>query len=378
MDLLSNSIKVIQKNQHPSGAFIASPSFPTYHYCWLRDGSFIAHAMDVAGEFESAERYFNWVNKVINRYTGKVDLLEKKITTGDVVPPNDYLHTRYTLDGFEASHDENWGNFQIDGYGNWLWALGNHIRLTGRNSLLADFSDSINTTIRYLNIVWKLPNYDCWEEHPEFIHPYSLGAVYAGLKSIGDLIKEIPAWESPIPTEDLVDEIRDFVLRYAVVNSTFVKLIDPKGKNGNPEPVTESGVDASLLGIIYPYKLVSEDNQISRNTVEEIEKKLHRRNGGVYRYAKDEYYGGGEWLLLTAWLGWLWATQGNNEKAKEILKWIESTQDSLGNLPEQVSGHLLTPSHFQKWVDQWGNIASPLLWSHAMYILLKLEANRTL
>jgi hypothetical protein len=42
MDLYQHSIDLILANQHADGAYIASPAFPTYHYCWLRDGSFVA------------------------------------------------------------------------------------------------------------------------------------------------------------------------------------------------------------------------------------------------------------------------------------------------------------------------------------------------
>jgi NHL repeat/Glycosyl hydrolases family 15 len=49
-DLYQRSILIILQNQSPSGAYIASPNFPTYAYCWLRDGSFIAHAMDRTGQ----------------------------------------------------------------------------------------------------------------------------------------------------------------------------------------------------------------------------------------------------------------------------------------------------------------------------------------
>ena len=49
--LYKKSIQTILANQSQWGSFIASPNFPTYQYCWLRDGSYIAHAMDTAGEF---------------------------------------------------------------------------------------------------------------------------------------------------------------------------------------------------------------------------------------------------------------------------------------------------------------------------------------
>ncbi len=35
-----SSVGAILGLQSPDGAFIASPDFVQYHYCWLRDGSF--------------------------------------------------------------------------------------------------------------------------------------------------------------------------------------------------------------------------------------------------------------------------------------------------------------------------------------------------
>ncbi|MBL8157145.1 MAG: glycoside hydrolase family 15, partial [Anaerolineae bacterium] len=38
--------------------------------------------------------------------------------------------------------------------------------------------------------------------------------------------------------------------------------------------------------------------------------------------------------------------------------------------PEQVGSHVLAPQVVDYWVNRWGTSASPLLWSHAMYLLL--------
>ena len=39
MDYYHRSIEVILQNQHSSGAYIASPAFSNYHYCWLREAA---------------------------------------------------------------------------------------------------------------------------------------------------------------------------------------------------------------------------------------------------------------------------------------------------------------------------------------------------
>jgi GH15 family glucan-1,4-alpha-glucosidase len=35
-----------------------------------------------------------------------------------------------------------------------------------------------------------------------------------------------------------------------------------------------------------------------------------------------------------------------------------------------VAHHLLAPEHRQLWEERWGLSASPMLWSHAMYLIL--------
>jgi GH15 family glucan-1,4-alpha-glucosidase len=54
---------------------------------------------------------------------------------------------------------------------------------------------------------------------------------------------------------------------------------------------------------------------------------------------------------------------------------MESTANEMGYLPEQVPATLNDPSFYQPWLNRWGNIATPLLWSHANYLILnnKLE-----
>jgi GH15 family glucan-1,4-alpha-glucosidase len=112
-------------------------------------------------------------------------------------------------------------------------------------------------------------------------------------------------------------------------------------------------------------------------TVKEIETRLLRNNGGVYRFEADVYFGGGEWILLTAWLGLHFLQTNQRSKAEKMLAWIENQADGNLYLPEQVNGAVLHPGEYQPWVNKWGPVANPLLWSHAMYLLLysKLQEN---
>ena len=201
------------------------------------------------------------------------------------------MHTRYTLEGNEETTDSSWGNFQIDGYGTWLWALAEHIGQTGNYDLLNEFSHSIETTIRYLLASWRLPNYDCWEEHPDYLHPYSLAAVCGGLQAINRLITARKTFAGILPVASGVAEIKDFLTKNAVFEDKFVKHIWPTSEKQQARPLTTSGVDSSLLGLGLPYDVFPLDHPVLANTVAAIESELHRPEGGVYRYKGDVYYG---------------------------------------------------------------------------------------
>lgn len=378
-NLLATSIEVILNNQSEWGSYVASPAFPTYQHCWLRDGSFIAHAMDVAGEHESAKKYFQWVGRVILRYQGKLGEIARKIEAGEPIGKDEVLHTRFSLDGQEVTEDDTWGNFQIDGYGTWLWALSEHGRLSGDASLLDELYESIQITLRYLELVWMVPNYDCWEEHPEYLHPYSLATVYAGFNSVAGLEKSGKLKAGRVPAAALAERVREFMACFAVENGRLVKHIQPSSGNTPPQPIYRSGVDASLIGVTLPFFVLPLDHPLMAATIKAIESDLHRPNGGVYRYKADVYYGGGEWCLLAAWLGWYHASIGNIEQAQSLLEWIETQADNAGFLAEQVSDHILAPDFLEPWQMKWGPVAKPLLWSHAMYIILQqaIEEHRT-
>jgi GH15 family glucan-1,4-alpha-glucosidase len=370
--LYKKSIEIILQNQSEWGSFVASPTFPTYHFSWLRDGSFIAHAMDCAGETDSAAAFYRWLGVTIEKYGDKLANLRKIIEAGELPGKDDALHTRFTLDGKEDFQDETWGNFQMDGYGTWLWALYEHVNISGNTEIVRELSGAIKITAEYLSLVWQLPNYDCWEEYPEYIHTYSLGCVYAGFQAVADM--ESRGWlaSTDIKASGNAAEVKDFILKHAVIDQRLVKMIQPTDLS----PVAEIGVDASLLGLLWPYAVFDLDSDVSIITMKKIEQDLLRPTGGIYRYATDEYYGGGEWILLTAWLGWVYARMGKLDEAKRLQSWIESCVDEENQLPEQVNDHPLFTNRYQPWVDKWGLVAKPLLWSHAMYIILVQEIEK--
>jgi GH15 family glucan-1,4-alpha-glucosidase len=347
MDLFHRSIEIILENQGPSGAYIASPNFPTYHYCWYRDGSFIAYAMDLVGEHESSARFHMWAAGVANRSQPVIRRALQKASAGQQLSGADILHTRYTLEGEEAAGEE-WPNFQLDGFGTWLWALEEHLRLSG-SPLLESWAQAAGQIASYLAALWQHPCYDCWEEFPDKVHLHTLAAIYGGLQAHSRF--------SGCDHSAVLDAVRQLVRMQCIAAGHFVKFTG------------RQDVDASLLGLTTPYRVVEPHDPLMAETAACIEQDLVQ-GGGVHRYAADTYFGGGEWLLLAGWLGWYYCEIGNLERARSLLSWMEAQADGNSYLPEQVPATLNDPNYFKPWVRRWGSPANPLLWSHAMYLIL--------
>lgn len=351
-DLFQRSIELILQNQAPSGAYVASPNFATYRYCWFRDGAFIAYAMNLVGEHTSAARFHDWAAAAINPRADIVRRALMKTQRGEPLSGADILHTRYSLNGSEAPAGD-WPNFQLDGFGTWLWALGEHRRLS--NSSLPEkwvpekWLNAALLVADYLAALWPRPCYDCWEEASDRVHAHTLAAIYGGLQAHTLL--------SGADHRTTLGEISRFLRDQAMADGHFVKFVGSKD------------VDTSLLGLATPYAVVKPDDPVMQATVSKIEADL-RQGGGLHRYITDTYYGGGEWVLLTAWLGWYYAQTGKRDKAESALKWVEAQADAQGQLPEQIPLTLNDPTYYTPWRERWGEIARPLLWSHAEYIIL--------
>jgi GH15 family glucan-1,4-alpha-glucosidase len=354
--LIISSISIIKLNQHPSGGYIASPLFPPYSYSWLRDGTFIANAMDRVGETDSAALFFKWVGQVLKDKRSRVDSLVHKHERKEWIDRSEFMGTRYHLDGRDDVSE--WGHFQLDGYGAWLWGLTEHVRITGNKALLEELRESIEISVDYLMTFWHYPNFDCWEEFPDYVHTATLSCVYGGLKALGEL-------EHRPQLIDKASIIKEFILSHCVSEGRFVKSIHCLEEIWKP---ALSGVDASLLWLSVPFGVCEVSDPIMLKTVQAIEGEL--KHGGIQRYVEDRYYGGGEWLLLTAWYGWYQKELGNRKEAQRCLDWIMSKADSLGRLPEQVADSLREPSAYSEWIAKWGEPAIPLLWSQAMFLVL--------
>lgn len=350
-NLHQSSIDIILAGQAENGAYAASPTFSQYGYSWLRDGAWIAYGMDCAGQRMSARAFYQWGISTLTRYTAQVDSLLARLAAGEPITEADYLPTRFTIDG--ALGNEDWPDFQLDGYGAWLWGLVDHCRRHDDTALWGESIPAVTLIVRYLQALWRSPSYDCWEEHRQHIHPATLAALYGGLTAAA-------AQDAALVPAGLPEAIRAYVLREGVAaDGHFMKFI------GN------ENVDASLLWLAVPYRLVTVDDPRFLATLAKIEHDIVRPGGGVYRYAADTYFGAGEWVLLAAWLAWTYIELNRHDDARRLMMWIRAQATPSGQLPEQVCDHTLAPAYYPHWVEKWGTPALPLLWSHGMYLVVE-------
>lgn len=348
LNLVDYSRQVILHYQLPNGAYPACPNMPDYQFCWFRDSSFIAHSMLVSGETASAAAFHVWAARIILQYEAPARRAMADFSAGKVPDAHDVLRARYAYDGSKGPDD--WPEFQLDGLGTWLWGL--KMFADAGNSLTAEMERAAHFLADYLCVLWPSPCHDLWEESGDRIHTYTLGAIYGGLVAAADLLNRAEL-------HDVAAKIKAYIFKNMVSDGKFMKSV------GNPI------VDASLIGMTTPYRLVEPGDPLLVATVKQIEADIYAVGSGIHRFRSDVYYGAGAWPLLAAWLGWYDTEVGNISRAQGILADIEKNATAAGDLPEQVVPPMLADiSHYDYWVKRRGPIATPLLWAHAMYLIL--------
>ena len=221
--------------------------------------------------------------------------------------PSGPWDSRYRLDG-STDPVAWWPHRQFDGLGLWVWAMEKHIE---RHRVASRWSDAAEATQAFLAEHWSEPCHDWWEERSG-VHATTLGCIWAAL-----------------PRDDIASSVREARERERLDGSHAFLVV------------------LGLAGV---------------DVLTQLERTL-----GYHRHLEDEYYGGGEWPVLAGLIGWARFVNGLDATLQRA--WIESLADSDGALPEQA-GEQLRPSLYGTWVARWGQPALPLLWSHAMYLIL--------
>lgn len=351
--LATRSVELIVELQDQSGAYPASPTFSAYlGYCWFRDGAFIADGVSSSGAVESASAFFDWCSRILVAREGAIAAIVAAASAGTPVPDSDMLATRFTFDGHEGVAD--WWDFQLDGYGTWIWSAVEHAERHGLS--LERWMPAISLTVDYLASSWSRPCFDWWEENAAEVHISTLGCIAGGL--------------SAALRSGVLDALRQDAATTALAEITTVLATTGTNDAHLVKWIGSTEVDASLASIIAPLGVV--DGPVATATIAAIEAQL-TVGDGVHRYGWDTFFGGGQWPLLSCFLGLAHVRMGQRDRALELLQWAAATVTVDGHLPEQVDHHLLDDTMVAEWIERWGTVATPLLWSHAMFARLAVE-----
>lgn len=340
--LLKNSVKVINDCVLENGAIVAANTdkdyYPreaaNYRYVWPRDASFVcvsAKYLNLAIQ----EKFLDWL----------------------VVKPEDFkkeklLFANYSTNGRIASLG---AQFEPDQMGTVLWMIyfyyQNELKKALKyKGLIKWLADGLCAT---WNKTYFLPNtLDLWEDGyrktssvMENNFTYSLAACARGLLCAHHILPN-KYWEGV--AKQMIKEIDE---AYSFTDKYFFR---------NCGKICDKNIDASLLGLVYPFEIIKPDDERMRNTVEKIEQYLVV-DGGVHRFQFDYFdaegtgwEGGGAWPVLNFWLAIYWLLANNRQKALAYYEWVLNKVDEY--LPEQIF------PDFRKSI-------SPLAWSHAMFVI---------
>jgi len=312
-----------------------------YRYVWPRDAAFICVAAGMIGISNIQEPFFDWL---WNRAEG-------------------FRKSKLLFQNYYVNGPKRWLGFQPDNNGSVLWAIHEHYKNDLKKAM--KYKDLITKLADGICKVWDGNTFtnitqDLWEEHftceeAEDTHTYSLAACTHGLELANTII---PNKKWLRVSEEMKKRIMD---SYSEEDGYFLRRY---GRLCDNTP------DASVLGLVEPFKIIRPDDERMVRTIKNIEDNIVR-NKLVYRCAYDDYdsfrkegidfrRGAGGWPLLNFWLSIYYSKLGRNKE--KALKYYNAVLERVDKyIPEQ-----LFENNIQKSV-------SPLCWSHAMFIIASKE-----
>jgi glucoamylase len=322
-------LKLLTDQNH--GGIIAAPCMePEYRFCWPRDATYVAYALDLCGFHDEAEKFYHWCRRAQE--------------------PEGGLYQRYYIEA--RIRGPCWSS-QIDEVATVIWGIGKHFDLTGDRSFIESMWVMIEKASDFIckNIdsnTGLAQSVGLWEERFGS-HSYSNAAIYSALKTsakIGKLLGKNSKWQKWHSTAETV---KSSLLRLAwsAHNDRFMKTFNPE----------DESVDVSLLGLVFPFEVLPADDDRIKRTALAIERAFRYKAGGIGRYSADFYYGGNPWILGPLWLALYYEKLKDRKKMEQLIRWAVDHVTGLDLLAEQVDKETGMPIS-----------AIPLAWSHAFFI----------
>lgn len=370
--LFKRSLFYIRTHVNENGSIIASGDSDmlqfgrdTYAYVWPRDGAFIAIALAKAGDFNAARRFFNFCN--------------------DIVSEKGYFMHKYRPDKSLGSSWHPWISggrkhlpIQEDETALVLYALWRYFELSRDiefiegiyNSFIKKTADFM-TNYRDDKTGLPSPSYDLWEQDYG-IHTFTACSVYAALISASKFANIFGKEKSASLYFETAQSIKKSIIKYlySEKDKMFYRSLVLQGDKLE----VDKNFDLSSIYGIYKFDVLPVDDpnleKAFENTVSRL--KVNTEIGGYARFELDQYhhkggdYPGNPWVITSMWVAQYYLAKAKNEsdfdKTYELLLWVLERASQSGTLAEQFDPY--TGEHLS---------ASPLIWSHAEYIVTVID-----
>jgi glucoamylase len=336
-DLLRRSLLTLRTLvSQDLGGVVAAPTLdPDYRYVWSRDGTYVAYALDRCGYAEDAAGFYRWCK--------------------DAQEPDGGWYQRYHV---EKSPGPSWGE-QEDQCATIIWGIGQHYRLTRDMEFLTEIWPTVKKGIDHLlqkrdqgtGLIG--PTFDLWEEK-KALHTYTNAAGSAALRE-SSKVASILGYDAL--SVSWLEKSKG--LQQAVVSHLWDERKGRFLKSVKPD---DASIDTALLGLTYPFSVFEADDPRILSTSRQIENAFKYASDGLGRYPGDSYQGGNPWFITTLWMALYQCQLRNYDKARVLIEWSAKHVDELQLFAEQVNKDNGEPIS-----------ASPLAWSHAMFILALLD-----
>ena len=368
VDAFKKSLLIIRAHVDNNGAIIASSDSDmlhhgrdSYSYVWPRDAAYAAMALDRAGDFTVARKFFEFCN--------------------DVIAEHGYFMHKYRPDKSLGSSWHPWLRggkselpIQEDETAIVLVALWRHYRLTKDlefiesvySTLIKGCADFLKSYVQIENGL-PYPSYDLWEQK-HGIATYTLGVKYGALTAAANFAHLLGKNEEAQGYNEAAAAIRDTIMTHLWNPSKkmFLKLININEKG---EIVRDQALDMSSFYGVFRFGVLEVRDEKLQTALNTLESNLLLTSGarGMPRYTEDEYYRvpgreqSNPWFVTTLWLAQYYIASAKKEtdltKARLWLSWAVGHSLSSGMMSEQLD-------------PQTGEqiSASPLVWSHAEFV----------
>lgn len=367
--LFKRSLLLMRAHVDSHGGFLASLDSDilgihrdTYAYVWPRDGAMAALALTMAGFTDVSARFFSFCNKAI----------------GD----DGFFRHKYLPDGSMGS---TWhalidtaGNLQLpiqeDETASVVYALWHCYERAGNLEYVTKVYDRL--VVKAADFMMKYrdpdtllpkPTFDEWEEKVG-VFTSTVASVVAALDAAAKFAKVFYDSNRQETLAEASAHVKDAMIKH-LYDPELKRFIKGIYSNGQKDTTVDSSIST-----VFAYEVLDAKDSMVNNTMEALANELSVKTqiGGLARYKNDRYRRvsletpGNPWFISTLRLArWHIATASSPSDlttAMDTLKWAAKNALPSGALAEQLDPYSGQPIS-----------ATPLLWSHAEYVLAVTE-----